>query len=208
MSTDNVVTMPFRLAFPEVFTAKAAIEGGKAKFGVTMLFAKDGTNLIPSLQGAGVLDLRRLAFAAAKEKWGEDKAKWPVGVRNLDFKSHVSPNGKDGFPIRDGDMVDWDGFKGTLFIRATSEFRPGVIDARKQEILAQSEVFGGLLARAQVNAFAYDTAGNAGVSFGLSNLQILKDDGTSFSGRQRAAEVFDAFGEAGPVGADTSSEAW
>ena len=207
MATDSIVTVPFRLAFPEVFTPKAATEGGAEKFSITMLFPKDGSALIPAMPGNGILELRKLALAAVKDKWGEDKTKWPASFKTLDFKTYVSPNGKDGWPIRDGDLVEWDGFPDQFFARATSRFAPGLVNQKLQPILDKSAVYGGLICRAQINAYAYDTNGNKGVTFGLNNLQILKDDGTIFGGRQNPAEVFDAFGDAGGS-AGTADEDW
>ena len=199
MATDNVVTVAFRLAFPEVFAPKAAAEGGKEKFSVTMLFPKDGSKLLPGMNGNGadVMALRKLAFQAIKEKWGEDKAKWPANLKTLDFANYLSPTGKDGWPFRDGDTQDWDGFAGAVFIRASSQYKPGIVDAKVQPILSQDKVFGGLICRAQINAYAYDNSGNKGVTFGLNNLQILKDDGTTFSGRQNATDVFEAVDDGG-----------
>ena len=197
MATDNVVTVAFRLAFPEVFAPKAAAEGGKEKFSITMLFPKDGTRLLPGMvdNGADVMALRKLAFQAIKEKWGEDKAKWPANLKGIDFAKYLSPTGKDGWPFRDGDDQTWDGFAGSVFIRASSQYKPGIVDAKAQPVISQDQVFGGLICRAQINAYTYDNSGNKGVTFGLSNLQILKDDGTTFSGRQNAADVFGVFGD-------------
>lgn len=207
MSTESIVSAPFRLAFPEVFKPKAAQEGGNAKYSVTMLFPKDNSPLIPSLNGAlALMAIRKLLFDAVKEKWGEDKSKWPASIRAIDFKTYVSPNGKDGWPLRDGDLVEWDGFGGMFFIRASSQFQPGLVNAKLQPVLDPTEVYGGLICRAQINAYAYDTNGNRGVTLGLNNLQILKDDGTIFGGKQNAADVFDAFGEAG--GKDAFSDAF
>ena len=200
MAVDSIISVPFRLAFPEIWVAKAGAEGGKEKFSVTMLYPKDGSSLIPSMPGNGILELRKLALAAIKEKWGEDKAKWPASIKAIDLKTYVSPNGKDGWPIRDGDTVEWDGFSGCFFARASSQFQPGVVNAKTQPIIDKSLVYGGLICRAQVNAFAYDNSGNKGVSFGLNNLQILKDDGVAFGNRQNASEVFDAFGAFGASG--------
>jgi hypothetical protein len=203
--SNSIITVPFRLAFPEVFTAKASVEGGKAKFSVTMLYPKDGSALIPSMPGDGILELRKLALAAIKEKWGEDKTKWPASIKAIDLKTYVSPNGKDGWPIRDGNLVEWDGFAGQLFVRASSQFQPGIVDQKLQPIIDKSAVYGGLICRAQVNAFAYDNAGNRGVSFGLNNLQVLKDDGVVFGGKQNAAEVFDAFAASGDLASGGST---
>lgn len=203
--SEAIITAPFRLAFPEVFEPKSSVEGGKEKYSVTMLFPKDGSNLIPSMPGDGITAIRKLLAAAITEKWGQDKAKWPASIKALDLKTYVSATGKDGFPLRDGDAVEWDGFAGQLFIRASSQFQPGMVDAKLKPIIDRNAIFGGLICRAQVNAFAYDNAGNRGVTLGLSNLQILKDDGTVFGGKSNAADVFGAFGEAGEASGD---EAW
>ena len=88
-----------------------------------------------------------------------------------------------------------------LFARASSQYQPGMVDQKLQAIIAKDAVYGGLICRAQVNAYAYDTNGNKGVTFGLNNLQILKDDGTTFSSKADPAGVFDAFGSAGGGGA-------
>jgi hypothetical protein len=206
MATENIITVPFRLAFPEVFEPKAMKGSTNAKFSITMLFPKDGSSLIPAMPGNGVLELRKLALVATKEKWGEDKAKWPANLKSVDFKNYVSPTGKDGWPLRDGDMFDWDGFPGCIFTRASSQFQPGLVNSKLQPVINKSDVYGGLICRAQINAYAYDSNGNKGVTFGLNNLQILKDDGTIYGGRQNPAGVFDAFGEPGTTAAGSSEE--
>jgi hypothetical protein len=198
MATDNLVTGAFRLAFPQVFVAKA-VEGGKEKFGIKMLFPKNG-ELIPGHGLGGITDLRKLAVAAAKERWGEDKAKWPANLRSLDPKTAISIDGKNGWPIRDGDEVDWDGFEGMWFAGASSQYQPGVVNAKVQPVINPTEIYGGLICRAQINAYAYEMSGNKGVTFGLNNLQVLRDDGVKFGGREAASKVFGIVEEAGPVG--------
>lgn len=197
MAVESIVTSSFRLAFPQVFEPKAGIQGGKEKFGITMLYPKNGTALIPGLPGEGILEIRKLIFAACKESWGADKTKWPNLFKTVDFANYVSPTGKDGWPIRDGNSKEWEGFSECLFVRAVSMYAPGVVDNKLQAIIDKTKVFGGLICRAQVNAFSYNNAGNIGVSIGLNNLQILKDDGTSYGNQQNPADVFDAFGDSG-----------
>lgn len=205
----SIVTGPFRLAFPQVFEAKASAEGGKEKFSITMLFPKSGESFIPSMPytaANGLGALRRLAFDAVKAKWGEDKAKWPANLKSLAFNTAVSNTGKDGWPIRDGDLVEWDGFAGNLFLRASSQFQPGLVDAKLHPVLDKQAFYGGLICRAQINCFAYDNAGNKGISFGVNNVQILKSDGVIFGGKQKPELVFDAFATADAGG--STEEAW
>jgi hypothetical protein len=44
---------------------------------------------------------------------------------------------------------------------------------------------------ATLTAYAYDTAGNIGVAFGLQNLQFVRDGEERFDGRTNAADDFD-----------------
>jgi hypothetical protein len=196
MGTQKVVTAAFRLAFPQVFTPKAAQEGGRAKYSLVMLFPSDGSVLYPvSPKGAGIMELRKLAFEACRDAYGPDRAKWPAALRAIDFKTAFSPTGKDGFPIRNGDDTTTQGYKGMTYIRCSSYQQPTVVDSKVHAVLDQSKVFGGLICRAQVNAYCFDQNGNKGVTFGLDNLQIIHDDGTTFSGKDRAEDVFSAFGD-------------
>jgi hypothetical protein len=185
MATKNILTKPFRLSFPNVFQPKAAVQGGKEEFSIVMLFKKDDP---------AVRDLRALLKDAITEKWGEDKTKWPPNLRNMNLATHVSVNGKDGWPIVDGDMKSYEGYAGMLSIRAKSGYKPGVVSRDLEDIINPREVVGGLIARAEINAWAYNhPTGGPGVSFGLQNLQILKDDGVRFSGKA-ASNPKDVFG--------------
>ena len=165
----TIVTPEFRLAFPEVFVPKAAPNSTREVYSINMLFDKT----------ADLKNLRLLLRDAIIAKWGEDQSKWPAVLGKAKLATAV---GIKGWPIRDGDEVTWPGYPGNLFARASTTFQPQVIDRAKNEILDKNAIFGGLLCRAAVNAFAYDNSGNKGVSLGLSILQVLKDDGTRYGG--------------------------
>jgi len=219
MSTEPIVTPFFRLSFPTVFKPRAVAGSDKETFSIQMIFI-DQAPFYPKGEDGGItcpggmdpamfekikadyakdptlaIQLRRAAVTACKEKWGDDKTKWPGILRAIDPLTHVSMNGKDGWPIRDGNTVSWDGFKGVFFAKAgaNADRKPGVVDAMRNHITEPSKVYGGLIARAQINAFAYEhKTGGPGVSFGLNHLQIIKDDGTRFGGA--AGPVEEAFG--------------
>lgn len=207
--SENIITKPFRLAFPEVFKPRASKDSDREVYSVNMLFPADGSLLIPSMKGDPIMDLRLLALKAIKATWGDDKAKWPPKLKAADLKTHVSMGG-DGWPIRDGDAVEWDGFAGMVFARASSSFRPGLVDKDLQPIIDQSAIWGGLICRAQVHAYAYENSGNKGVTFGLSNVQVLKDDDVRFGSNMDAAAVFgslgDEFGGGNAFGSDDAEE--
>lgn len=161
----KVTTPEFRVSFPSVFKA-TAFENQEPKFSIVMLFDKK-TSLAP---------LKALAKDAIEKKW-PDASKRPKGLRS---------------PFRDGDIEkpDTQGYAGCMFIRATSKMRPGVVDQSVQPIIDESDFYAGCYARATLTAYAYDTAGNRGVAFGLQNVQKLRD-GEPFSGRSKAEDDFD-----------------
>ena len=169
MTTKNkkITTPEFRVSFPAVFKPKS-FEGQEPKFSIVMLFDKKNKEKLAALNEAIKL--------AATEKWGADKAKWPKNLKT---------------PIRDGDEKELDGYAGHYFVTASSKQRPGLVDNKLNPILGEDEFYAGCYARATLQAFAYDTAVNKGVSFGLQNIQKLRD-GDSFTGRRKAEDDFEA----------------
>lgn len=164
----SIMTPKFRVSFPFVFQPQKAKEEGKdPKYSVAMLFEK----------GADLSALKTAAKEAAANKWGPDPAKWPKNLRN---------------PFRDqGDREKkLDGYvDGAIVITATSKQRPGLVDENVQPIIEERQFYPGCYARATVRAFAYDTAGNKGVSFGLQNIQKVAD-GQPLGGRSRPENDF------------------
>lgn len=146
---------------------------GKMKYSLLLLVAK--------ARSAELEPLRKIALAVATEKWGDKaaailaKAKYPL--------------------IKDGDAkVDDDGkvdpvYKGMLVISMRTDRKPGVIDAAKQPVFTDEDVYSGCLLRVSGGVFAYDYQGNKGVSIGLNNVQVLKKL-TRIDGRKAAEEEF------------------
>ena len=54
-----------------------------------------------------------------------------------------------------------------------------------------SDVYGGMYARAKINAYFWEYMGKMGVSLGLQHVQKLRD-GETFSGRGKAENDFDS----------------
>jgi hypothetical protein len=171
ISKKKCTTPEFRVSFPHVFEKHSGFEGQEPKYSIVMLFPKN----------TDLKDLKRAAFNAATEKWGE-KTKWPKNIR---------------MPFRDGDeKSDLAGYEDTIFVTASSKQKPQVVSNKKVDdqfprIEKEDETFyAGCYARATLIAFAYDKAGNKGISFSLQNIQKLKD-GEQFSGRKNADDEFD-----------------
>ena len=104
-------------------------------------------------------------------------------------------------PFRDGNEVaeQWgEVFRNATFIRATSQFKPAVVDAGKNPVTDEERVYSGCIVRAVVHAFTYDNRGNRGVTFGLDAVQIVRD-GKRIGGSGAAVAMFDDLsGESAP----------
>lgn len=174
-NTKRVITPVARLSYPYLFQKSEGMNGGEGKYQCELIFAPD----------ADLSELRRAANEAAKGKWGD---KVPKNLRT---------------PFRKGDedREDKDGYEGAIFIGARSKDKPGVVVGRERLQAEESDVYGGCYVKASVTAFAYDQAGNKGVSFALNNVWKIRD-GEPFGSRRNADEEFgdadvdeDAFGE-------------
>jgi hypothetical protein len=174
MPADNLITPDFRAAFISVFKATSMKNAdgsvNKPKYSIRAAFPP-----------AAKLDaLKKEAQLAAQEKWGD---KIPKTLRSPFRLNEELENPIVGI----GD--DWI----IMSFSANEDRRPGIVDAKLQDIIAndETEVYSGAWYRAQVRAFAYENAGNKGVSFGLQNVQKLRDDDPLGSGRIPASKAFE-----------------
>ena len=134
------------------------MDGKEEKYSISMIFPK-------------TTDLSKLKKASADcaiAKWGEDKKKWPKNLRS---------------PFRDGDTDRSEDpvYANSIFINVSSKNRPGLVDKDLQPIIDPREFYSGCYAQASLSCFAYEKAGNRGVSFGLNNLMKTRD-GESLGG--------------------------
>lgn len=166
----NTVTPKFRVSYPNVFKARKNELNGKEEFSVVALFDK----------GADLTALKKAAQEATIKKWGADKTKWPTNIR--------SPFRDQGEREKEGTLPAGHE-KGAIFMNFKSTQKPGVVDQQVQPIIDEADFYAGCYAIASVNAYAYDQKGNRGVSFGLGNLQKVKD-GEPLGGRTRAQDDF------------------
>ena len=170
MSTEKkkknfILTPVFRVSFPDIVERSDMSN----KYRIQMLFEK----------GADISELVAAAKAARVKKWPKGP---PKGFMNPFHK------------VDDMDADErYDGYEdGMVVLAAASSYRPGVVDKSRNPIdLEEMDTFlyGGMYARAALGAFAYDTKGQKGVSFGLNAIQIVKD-GEPLGIRVGAEEAF------------------
>lgn len=179
---ENVITPMFRGCFVQVFRAKAQKQPdgsfGKAKFSIKAAFPPD----------ADLSVLKKEASEAAIAKWGD---KPPRTLRSPFRLNEELDNPTVGIPD------DWI----IMTFSANEDRRPGIVDAKLQDIIDETEAYSGAWYRCQVRAFAYESAGNKGVSFGLQNVQKMKDGDPLGAGNIPASKAFEAFG-----GGDTGAK--
>lgn len=167
----KVQTPLARLAFPDLFVPKAIEEDKDPTYGCNLLFALD----------ADMTDLKAAVRQAGEEKWGKERFDELVRTKQLrlPFKDQAEKADK------------WVGYTEGFYIITRTKEQPGLINRQGQPILDPTAVYGGLQVYASVNAYAWEhrTGGN-GVSFGLLNLMVWKDDGTKWGGRAEPTKDF------------------
>ena len=152
---------------------KAPLGGGTPKYSVSLIIPKSDKITIAKI---------RAAIQAAYEE----------GQSKLKGNGKAVPSlGAIKTPLRDGDVERPDDpiYKNCFFLNANSATKPGVVDADLNPIIDPSELYSGIIGRASINFYAFNSNGNKGIACGLNNLQKLAD-GTPLGGHSRAEDDF------------------
>lgn len=153
--SDYILTKPVRLAFPAIKEPKKNNQG-KDKYGCVLL--------IPKTDAEALKPLKELIAKVVAEEW-PDKAKRPGGLK-LGIRDGDVPNGNGNTP---------NGFAGNWVISCTSNYKPGLFDAAAKPVMDGGIFYAGCYVVAHINAFTYKESGNSGASFGLANVQFVRD---------------------------------
>lgn len=171
-SETKVITGKVRLSYVHVFEPFSQDPEQEKSYSVVLLIPKSDKTTMKKLRKA-------------------EKAAAEAGI-NTKFSGKIPANLSS--IIHDGDEeADTERnpeYAGHYYMSVRSKTRPGVVDENVQEILDSTEVYSGCYARASINAFAYNTKGKKGVSFGLNHIQKLAD-GEFLGGRSRAEDDFE-----------------
>ena len=170
--TTKVITGRVRLSYAHLFEP-AETPSGEMKYSVMLLIPKSDKETIRKIEAA-----QEAAIQLGLKKFG--------GKRPANLK----------FNLRDGDeemdTEERPEFKGVFFMNVSSTQRPGIVDRDLAPITDSSEVYSGCYAKASINFFVYNTAGNKGVSAGLNHIQKIAD-GDYLGGRSRAEDDFENY---------------
>lgn len=165
-ASSKLISPVGRASFPHLFTPRASDEGGDPKYALTLIFDEEAQ--------------KTPEFAAIKEAVKRCIAETYKGKPPANLK----------IPFRRGEEKEHlDGYEpGTVFITATSKRRPQVVGPN-MAALQEDDFYPGCFARASLRVFPYERKGNKGISFGLGNVQLVRD-GERLGGGSRAEDDF------------------
>lgn len=170
----KVITGPKTvMSYLNVNEPKVPLGGGTPKYSVSLIIPKSDTVTVAKIKAA-------------------IKAAYDEGQSKLKGTSKFVPELEDlKIPLRDGDKdrKGDEAYANAWFVNANSTTKPGVVDADRNPILDSSELYSGIIGRASINFYAFNSNGNRGIACGLNNLQKLSD-GTPLGGHSRAEDDF------------------
>ena len=167
----KVITGKVVMSYLTVNEPKVPLGGGTPKYSVSLIIPKSDTATVEKIKAA-------------------IQAAYDEGQSKLKGNSKTVPDSLKT-PLRDGDKdrKGDEAYKDCYFVNANSTTKPGVVDADRNPILDSSELYSGIIGRASINFYAFNSNGNRGIACGLNNLQKLSD-GTPLGGHSRAEDDF------------------
>lgn len=171
----RIITPEAILSYPQLFAPKAASQGAEPKYSACLVFP-EGTDL-SELQAAYV--------EAAQAKWGDKAGKVIRAMSHPTFRSDPDDVAAKGYP------------EGSTFLNPRTTRKPSVVSiypdpetGKPMPVTDEALVYPGVIVKASLEPYAYDNSGNRGVTFGLGNIQIIRD-GERLDGRAAAVDEFD-----------------
>ena len=168
----KVITNKCRASYANLNEPKS-INGGKAKYSVSIIVPKSDTVTIGKIKNA-----IQAAYTEGESKLkGNGKTAPPLATLKT--------------PLRDGDTErpDDEAYANAYFVNANSDTAPGIVDRDRNPIMDRSEIYSGIYARFSINFYAFNTNGNKGIACGLNNVQKLSD-GMPLGGKSKPEDDF------------------
>ncbi len=170
----KVITGPKTvMSYLNVNEPKVPLGGGTPKYSVSLIIPKSDTVTIAKIR------------AAIQAAYTEGESKLKGSSKFVPALEDLKTPLRDGDKDRKGDEA----YKDSYFVNANSTTKPGVVDGDRQPILDSSELYSGIIGRASINFYAFNSNGNRGIACGLNNIQKLSD-GTPLGGHSRAEDDF------------------
>lgn len=170
------VVIPCRISYAHIWEPTPEKEGFTSKYSVACLIDSSDVATINKIQKA---------IEAAKIE-GKSKLANAKGIVPANIKT----------PLRDADAdgIEDEAYAGKMFINASSNNKPQIVNGRVEPILDQSEVYSGCYCNVSVNFYAFNVGPNKGIAAGLGNIQKIKD-GERLAGGASAEDDFEVIEE-------------
>lgn len=168
----KVITNKVRLSYVHLFEPDA-FEGQDPKYSTVILIDKTDTETVDAIKSA-----QKAAYEMAKG----DKLK---GLKPTAVKTTL----RDG--DEEKDLDEQPEYEGMYFMSLSSKSAPGLLNKFKKKA-TEEDVYSGVYARVSMNLFAFNTAGNKGISAGLNNVMAL-GEGDYLGGKASAESDFEDF---------------
>ena len=170
---NEVTTGKVRLSYTHLFEPSSNVPGQDKKYSTVLLIPKTEKLTIKKLR-----DAQQLALQEGKTKvfGGKIPRVWKDTIHDGDEEADLEKNPE---------------YAGCFYMSVSSKTQPVIVDRMKLPITDPMEVYSGCYARVVIRAFAFDQAGNKGVSFGLNAVQKLADGESFGAARVDPDAVFD-----------------
>ena len=150
-----------------------SINGSNPKYSVSLIISKDDEKTIRKIK------------EAIKAAYQEGEAKLKGNGKFVPALEAIKTPLRDGDKERPGDAA----YENCYFVNANSAQKPEIVDRDMQPIIDRSEVYSGVMGRASISFYAFNSNGNKGIACSLNNLQKMYD-GKPLGGKSAAEDDF------------------
>lgn len=175
----NVTTGEVRFSYVHLFKPYAAMQGQEEKYSCTILVPKTDADTMNRINAA---------IEAAKQKGISDK--WngqcpPIVLTPVYDGDGVRPS--DGMPFGPECKGHW-----VFTASAKADYPPEVVDASRNPILNQSDVYSGMYGMVNITFYPYAFGSKKGIGCGLGPVMKTRDGEALGGGHISATQAFGA----------------
>lgn len=150
-----------------------SINGSTPKYSVSLIISKNDAKTLEKIK------------AAIQAAYTEGEAKLKGNSRFCPSLDTIKNPLRDGDKERPNDAA----YENSYFVNANSAQKPEIVDKDMQPIIDRSEVYSGVMGRASISFYAFNSNGNRGIACSLNHLQKFFD-GEPLGGKSSAESDF------------------
>ena len=150
-----------------------SINGSNPNYSVSLIISKDDHKTIDKIK------------SAIQAAYVEGEAKLKGNGKFCPPLDAIKTPLRDGDKERPGDLA----YANAYFVNANSTQKPEIVDRDMQTIIDRCEVYSGVMGRASISFYAFNSNGNKGIACSLNHLQKMFD-GQPLGGKSSAEDDF------------------